>query len=142
MPFDRGTGSGGSGKGNLRLRNPQIRYQAASGQVIMLKSTSRTALIVAGLLWCSLALAETVWIDVRSAEEYQRDHIEGDLRISHWEIVPGVTERFPDRDTEIRLYCRSGARAGKARSALEAAGYTNVSNVGGIDDARAERGLE
>lgn len=104
-------------------------------------TTLRIALAVTSLLWFSIAYAETVWIDVRTAEEHERSSIEGDIRITHTEIVPGITKRFPDKDTEIRLYCRSGARAGKAMSALEKAGYTNVSNAGGIDDARKERGL-
>lgn len=109
---------------------------------MMLNSTSRIALVVASLLWFSVAHAETVWIDVRSQQEHERSHIEGDVHIPHWKIVPEVTERFPERDTEIRLYCVSGVRAGKALSALEKAGYANVSNAGGIEDARAERGLK
>ncbi|WP_296058633.1 rhodanese-like domain-containing protein [uncultured Amphritea sp.] len=85
--------------------------------------------------------AETVWIDVRSAVEHSIDNIEGDARISHDDIVAGVSEIFPDKNTEIRLYCRSGNRAGKAILALKEDGYTNVSNAGGINDARRERGL-
>lgn len=85
--------------------------------------------------------AETVWIDVRSAVEHSIDNIEGDARISHDDIVAGVSEIFPDKNTDIRLYCRSGNRAGKAILALKDAGYTNVSNAGGINDARRERGL-
>jgi phage shock protein E len=48
---------------------------------------------------------------------------------------------FPDKTTEIHLYCRSGGRAGRAMNALEDAGYTNVSNAGGIEDAREARAL-
>ncbi len=48
----------------------------------------------------------------------------------------------PSRDADIHLYCRSGGRAGKAKRALEAAGYTSVENAGGIADARKQRGLE
>lgn len=87
------------------------------------------------------ARADTVWIDVRSWLEHAADHIEGDIRISHDEIVKEVVRLFPDKSTEIRLYCRSGGRAGAAESALREAGYENVSNAGGIEDARKERGL-
>jgi phage shock protein E len=41
-----------------------------------------------------------------------------------------------DKNTEIRVYCRSGRRAGIALAALEEMGYTNATNVGGINDAR------
>jgi len=70
------------------------------------------------------------------------DNIEGDPRISHDEIVAGIQKLYPDKDTEIHLYCASGVRSGKATKALKSAGYGNVTNAGGIDDARSKRGLE
>lgn len=104
----------------------------------------RTGLVT--LLWLALGCAgvaaeEAVWIDVRSALEHSIDSIDGDIRISHTEIVDEVRERFPDKDTDIQLYCRGGTRAGTAMSALQEAGYTRVSNAGGIDAARALRGI-
>ena len=86
--------------------------------------------------------AEEVWIDVRSLAEYQADHIEGDQRITHNEIVSGVQKLGLSKDTAIHLYCRSGGRAGKALKALNVAGYANVVNQDGIDDARETRGIE
>ena len=83
--------------------------------------------------------ADPVWIDVRSAAEYQQDHIEGDILIPHSDIVAKVQALYPDKSTDIHLYCRSGGRAGKAKAALEAAGYTAVENAGGIGDARKYR---
>lgn len=87
----------------------------------------------------TVSFADTVWIDVRSAAEYQADHIQGDIRISHNEIVRGVSQLFPEKSTEIRLYCRSGARANFALSELNKAGYNKVSNAGSIQNARKER---
>lgn len=87
------------------------------------------------------AQAEPVWIDVRTEAEHRQDHIDGDPLIPHPNIVAQVTGQFPDKDKEIRLYCRSGNRAGKAKSALENAGYTDVKNMGGINDAREARDL-
>ena len=98
-------------------------------------------LFIVALLLSSFSYAEAVWVDVRSAVEYSLDHIEGDVRIAHSEIVEGMSKLHPDRATQIRLYCRSGGRANKAMQALTAAGYTQVSNVGGINDARKARGL-
>jgi len=86
--------------------------------------------------------AEPVWIDVRSAMEYSLDHIEGDPRISHGDVNTEIPKLYPDKDTEIILYCRSGGRAGKAQQALEDLGYTNVTNAGGIDDAREKRKIQ
>ncbi len=93
----------------------------------------------------SLAYAEAdsgpVWIDVRTVFEHAIDRIDGDIRISWGDIVEGVTELFPDKETEIHLYCRSGARSSRALAALKAYGYNNVFNAGGIGDARKQRGL-
>ncbi len=87
------------------------------------------------------AFADATWIDVRTVEEHAEDQIAGDPWIPHEEILTGITEIVSDKDAEIHLYCRSGRRAGIARAALEKAGYTHVSNAGGIDDARQARGL-
>jgi phage shock protein E len=101
--------------------------------------------VKAVLIFLSLALtpvltqAKSVWIDVRTEAEHQRNHIDGDPLIPHGNIVAQVTERFPDKNTEINLYCKSGNRAGKAKSALESAGYTNVNNRGSVAEAREAR---
>ncbi len=88
-----------------------------------------------------LSHAEAAWIDVRSKVEHMVDNIEGDLRIPHDDIVNEVSLIFSDKNMEINLYCLSGGRAEKAMLALKKAGYTNVSNIGGIKDARKKRGL-
>lgn len=106
-----------------------------------LKKCINTALFLAALCFSVMSHAEVIWIDVRSSIEHSIDSIEGDIRISHGDIAEEVSELFPDKNTQIHLYCRSGGRADKAMSALIGAGYTNVSNAGGIDDARKERGL-
>ena len=98
-------------------------------------------LFVTLMLAPMLAQAKPVWIDVRTEAEHQQNHIVGDPLIPHASIVARVTEQFPDKDAEINLYCRSGNRAGVAKSALERAGYTNVNNMGSIGDARKARDL-
>ncbi|WP_374706529.1 rhodanese-like domain-containing protein [Marinobacter sp. F4206] len=106
------------------------------------RALSRFFLFWSVFVFSSGAWAETVWIDVRGVFEHVLDNIEGDIRISHDDIVGEVSEQFPDKTTEIHLYCASGTRASMARKALIEAGYENVWNEGGIDDARKARGLE
>ncbi|MEZ5570992.1 MAG: rhodanese-like domain-containing protein [Halioglobus sp.] len=105
------------------------------------KTAIRCSLILLGMAFSNFSLAETVWIDVRSALEHQIDSIEGDVRISHSEIVTEVEKLYPDKNTEIKLYCRGGGRAEEAAKALQNDGYTHVESVGGIDDARKYRGI-
>lgn len=103
---------------------------------------SRYIAFLVVLAFSSHSFAEVVWIDVRTSFEHKIDNIEGDTRISYAEVVPEVETMFPDKNTPIRLYCRSGGRAGTAEQALKEAGYTDVENIGGIDDARKYRGIE
>jgi len=95
-------------------------------------------LLVAFLASCA-STPEPVWIDVRTVEEYSADHIDGDANIPLATIDAADFASRYDLDTEINLYCRSGNRAGQAKAILEAAGFTNVINQGGIDDVRGLR---
>ena len=75
-------------------------------------------------------------IDVRSREEFEQGHIDGALWIPHDQIGARIEAVLPDRTAPIGLYCGSGGRAGKALATLEAMGYTQAENLGGIEDAR------
>lgn len=105
------------------------------------KLTIHAIILALGMLLSSIVYADSVWIDVRSLLENKIDSIEGDIRISHSDIVEEVNKLYPDKNTDIRLYCRSGGRAGKALLALNREGYNNVENVGSIDDARKARSI-
>lgn len=80
---------------------------------------------------------DALWIDVRTAGEYEQGHLEGATLIPHGEIEDGIAALQVAKDTPIYLYCRSGNRSGKAQERLQALGYTRVTNVGGLEDARA-----
>ena len=98
------------------------------------------ALFALSMTACSMTspqtAQETVWIDVRTVEEYQQDHIANTENIPHLEIVTRIADLGLDKSTPIKVFCRSGVRAGLALTALQELGYTNVENVGGIADAR------
>ncbi len=88
--------------------------------------------------------AETVWIDVRTVEEYQADHIDGDRNMPLQELSSNTlrSQLSLPADADIRLYCVSGVRAGRAKLIFEEAGFTHVINAGGISDAREARNLD
>ena len=77
-----------------------------------------------------------VLIDVRSADEYASGHLRGAVNIPHDRITEEIGSVAADKSTPVILYCRSGRRAETALNALKAAGYENVSNCGGLEDAR------
>ena len=78
--------------------------------------------------------AKGVWIDVRSAEEFNAGHLQDAVNIPHDKIIEGVKAIGSDKDAPINLYCRSGRRAEAALTELKNAGYTNVTNHGGYED--------
>lgn len=102
----------------------------------------RLLLGIATFSFSTMLYASSVWIDVRSEREFEQDHIVGHTRIDHAHVKKHVEAEFPEKSTQINLYCRSGRRAGMAMNALKMAGYTNVVNIGGIADARAALGLK
>ena len=74
-------------------------------------------------------------IDVRTLGEWQAGHLDGALRIEWQDIQQGVTNLSLAKDQPIYLYCRSGARAGRAEGMLKAEGYTQVYNMGSLGAA-------
>lgn len=73
-----------------------------------------------------------ILIDVR--EEYEFDEFNiGAKLIPMGELPDRLDEISQDKDAEIILHCRSGARSGRAQEYMESEGYTNVRNlVGGM----------
>ena len=85
--------------------------------------------------------AKGVWIDVRSAEEFNAGHLQDAVNIPHDKILARIQAVSPDKNAPINLYCRSGRRAEAALTELKNAGYTNVTNHGGYEDL-VKKGLK
>jgi molybdopterin/thiamine biosynthesis adenylyltransferase/rhodanese-related sulfurtransferase len=77
-------------------------------------------------------------IDVREQVEWDAGHIAGSTFIPLGVVLDEIESAVPNRDEEIVVYCRSGARSGRATAGLQQLGYTNVVNMaGGILDWQA-----
>ena len=85
--------------------------------------------------------AKGVWIDVRSAEEFNAGHLQDAVNIPHDKIIARIQAVSPDKNAPVNLYCRSGRRAEAALNELKNAGYTNVTNHGGYEDL-VKKGLK
>jgi rhodanese-related sulfurtransferase len=68
-------------------------------------------------------------VDVRSAGEWRRGHLEGALHLPVDDLRAGLA-RLP-RDRRLVLHCRSGFRAHLALRTLRGHGYTNLANLTG-----------
>ena len=85
--------------------------------------------------------AKGIWIDVRSAEEFNAGHLQDAVNIPHDQILARIQAVSPDKNAPVNLYCRSGRRAEIALNELKNAGYTNVTNHGGYEDL-VKKGLK
>ena len=78
-----------------------------------------------------------ILVDVRTPEEYSEGHIPKSVNIPLKVIHMAETE-IEDKNTELFVYCHSGARSTQATNILKQMGYTNVNNIGGISGYRGE----
>ena len=70
-------------------------------------------------------------LDVREQIEWDAGHIPGAAFIPQGQLPDRIEAEFPDKDQPIVLYCRSGARSGRATQLLQRLGYTDVVNMAG-----------
>lgn len=74
---------------------------------------------------------DTILLDVRTQEEYDRGHIPGAVCFPNEDILPELPLPF-EKDAEILVYCHSGRRSAEAAEKLKRMGYANVADFGGI----------
>lgn len=79
---------------------------------------------------------EHILVDVRTPEEFASGHIAGAVNISLQSLPQRMSELPQDRP--IVLYCRSGNRSNTAAQMLARAGYTDIYDLGGVIDWRAQ----
>ncbi len=77
---------------------------------------------------------DIIIVDVRTPGEYSSGHIKDSINIPLNTIEDTVMEKYPNRDTKLYLYCRSGNRSSQAARLLVKQGYTNVVDFGGINN--------
>jgi rhodanese-related sulfurtransferase len=86
--------------------------------------------------------ADTVVIDVRTADEFGTGHLEGAINIDVQSAsFDAMVSQLPV-DADYVVYCRSGNRAAAAIERLQALGFTSLTNAGGLDAAAAATGLD
>ena len=71
-------------------------------------------------------------IDVREEYEFDEDNLGGEL-YPLGSLPSQIDDLEELQDEEVIIYCRSGARSGRAQQFLEQNGFSNVRNlIGGI----------
>ena len=75
-----------------------------------------------------------VLLDVRTVAENTEKCIPGSVLIPVGDIKTQAIEKIQDKNVTIFVYCRSGNRSTVAAQELANLGYTNVYNLGGINN--------
>lgn len=82
----------------------------------------------ARIAWADHSL---VVLDVRTPEEFAAGHLPGAINIPHKELASRVAELDGSRESDIVVYCRSGARAATALGVLEQSGFKRLFHLEG-----------
>ena len=73
-----------------------------------------------------------ILIDVREDNEFEKGHAKSATHIGRGVIERDIIGKFPDKNTELILYCGGGYRSAMAADNLQKMGYNNVfSMIGG-----------
>jgi len=70
-------------------------------------------------------------IDVREDNEFEAANAKGSRHMSRGIIDRDIVQTFPDKNTELILYCGGGFRSALAADNLKKMGYTNVWSMAG-----------
>ena len=74
-------------------------------------------------------------IDVRTAEEFAEGHVKGakNLDFRNGDFEKALADL--DKEAAYSVYCRSGNRSAQAVELMRNAGFTNVVDLGAVEDA-------
>jgi rhodanese-related sulfurtransferase len=84
--------------------------------------------------------AGAVLIDVREDNEYGAGHAAGSRHMGRGIIERDIVQTFPEKETELILYCGGGYRSALAADMLQKMGYTRVTSMDGGWKAWKESG--
>lgn len=89
----------------------------------------------------SAPASDVIILDVRTPEEFAEGHLDGAQNIDfNAGAVPAALENL-DPDAEYIVYCRSGNRSGQVTALMEQAGFSNVTDLGPLQNAADQTGV-
>jgi len=85
--------------------------------------------------------AKIAILDVRTREEFEAGHLEGARLIDYNGGEVEMAIPLLDPELGYLVYCRIGLRSGLAVQLMSRAGFSNVTNLGSLEDAAEATGL-
>jgi rhodanese-related sulfurtransferase len=81
-------------------------------------------------------------VDVREDDEWREGHVQGAVHLGKGVIERDVERTFPDKETELHLYCGGGFRSALVADNLQKMGYKNVISIDGGYKAFKDMGVQ
>ena len=72
-----------------------------------------------------------ILIDVREDNEWEAGHAKGAVHLGRGIIERDIIGKYPEKETELILYCGGGFRSALSADMLQKMGYTNVWSMAG-----------
>jgi rhodanese-related sulfurtransferase len=72
-----------------------------------------------------------VLVDVREDNEFNAGHAKNSIHMGRGIIERDIVQTYPDKNTELILYCGGGFRSALSTDMLQKMGYTNVWSMAG-----------
>ena len=115
------------------VKGPMDFVNAAKAQIVEVSAAQVKADLDAG--------KKFILLDVRSKEEFDAGHLPNAINISRGLLEFKIGQAIPDKNANIILYCRTGARSALATLVLNEMGYTNAKNIAGAFKAWGTAGF-
>jgi len=80
--------------------------------------------------------AKVIVLDVRTPEEYSKDHIAGALNVDIKNPNFKTEILKLSRDDEYKVYCAAGRRSTQAVSIMQELGFKHLENLGSLENAK------
>ena len=116
----------------MQRRKSWILTALAAGLGLLLFVGAGKGDFISGAEAKALVEKGALLIDVRTPEEFAGGHVDGAVNIPVGDLGERLGELKGKEDTDIVVYCRSGARSATAKSLLESKGFKKVHNMGPV----------
>ena len=89
----------------------------------------------------AVVIAESMIIDVRTPEEDAAGHLDGATLIDIKDASFDAKIAELDPNASYIVYCRSGNRSAQAVERMKGAGFTNLTDLGSLENASEQTGI-
>lgn len=107
-------------------------------QMVMVSKKRLTEITPADLNALMQKKANSVIVDVREPQEFKAGNIPGSVNMPRGLLEFKITKKYPNKATNIILYCKTGGRAALAAESLKDIKYKNVKSLAGGWEAWSE----